>query len=183
MRSRAGDFSSGAWNFSHGGYKHVVRPLKAIAALSQNRVIGDQGRIPWHLPSDFKWFKQNTLGQTLVMGRKTFESIGRPLPGRQTIVLSRGGAVHPGVTQVRDLDQLAMAVESDPREVWVAGGAAIYSLLLPWCSDLFLSWVHRTVAGDTFFPPFENQFVPIAEVLQDPEFTVIHYQNRNRLLA
>lgn len=174
---------SRAWNFLSNHYKQVVRPLKAIAALAENRVIGDQGRIPWHLPSDFRWFKQNTLGQTLVMGRKTFESIGRPLPGRRTIVLSRGSPIYPNVTVVRDLDELALAVEDDPREVWVAGGAAIYAQLLPWCTDLFLSWVHRTATGNAVFPAFEDQFVRIAEVLHEPEFTVVHYQNRNRLLA
>ena len=68
----------------------------AIAAMSENRVIGRGSLIPWHLPEDFKWFKQTTLGHVLVMGRKTFESIGRPLPGRETIVLTRSGFSHPG---------------------------------------------------------------------------------------
>ena len=74
-----------------------ARTVTAIAAMALNRVIGDGNQIPWHLPEDFKWFKQTTLGHVLVMGRKTFASIGRPLPGRETIVLSRSGWSHPGV--------------------------------------------------------------------------------------
>jgi dihydrofolate reductase len=81
-----------------------MKRLKAIAAMSRNRVIGDGNRIPWHLPDDFKWFKQMTTGHTIIMGRKTFESIGRPLPNRKTIVISRSGFAHPGVVTVSNLE-------------------------------------------------------------------------------
>src|ERR1041384_5769359 len=77
-----------------------VPSLKAIAAMSLNGVIGNAGKIPWHLPEDFKWFKKITMGHVLVMGRKTFESIGRPLPGRDTIILSRAGFSYPGLRSV-----------------------------------------------------------------------------------
>ena len=83
-----------------------MKAFKAIAAMSENRVIGADGRIPWHLPEDFRWFKQTTLGHILVMGRKTFESIGRPLPGRQTLILSRQGFSAPGTVTVADLSAL-----------------------------------------------------------------------------
>src|SRR5438046_693149 len=80
--------------------------LHAIAAMSLNRVIGAGNRIPWHLPEDFKWFKRTTTGHVIVMGRKTFESIGKPLPDRETVVLSRGNFVFPGVRVIHDLNEL-----------------------------------------------------------------------------
>mgnify|MGYP001284797458 CR=1 FL=1 len=156
-----------------------VRSFKAIAAMSENRVIGDGGRIPWHLPEDFKWFKRATLGQILVMGRRTYESIGRPLPGRDTYVLSRSGFSAPGIRGVPDVASLDQAVAGDPREVFIAGGAEIYAQLLPRCSDLYLTRVRRTVPGDAFFPPFENSFVRVATVLENDDFVVEHYRQRS----
>jgi dihydrofolate reductase len=160
-----------------------MRSMKAIAAMASNRVIGNHGKIPWHLPADFRWFKQNTLGQVVVMGRKTFESIGRPLPGRQTIVLSRSLPKSSAVPVAHSLEELLPLIEEDPREIWVAGGAEVYTLLLPHCSDLWITHVKQEIAGDAFFPPFENRFVRLGEVEDTPEFTIVHYQNRNRLLA
>ncbi len=157
--------------------------MKAIAAMASNRVIGNHGKIPWHLPADFRWFKQNTLGQIVVMGRKTFESIGRPLPGRQTIVLSRTLPQSSAVPVASSVEALLPMVEDDPREIWVAGGAEVYTLLLPHCSDLFMTHVKQEVSGDALFPLFENRFVRLGEVEDTPEFTIVHYQNRNRLLA
>jgi len=153
-----------------------VKHFKAIAAMSENRVIGRGNQIPWHLPEDFKWFKQTTTGQIVVMGRKTFESIGRPLPNRETIILSRSGFAYPGVRTVGDLNQLDPAQES--REMFICGGAEIYALALPRCSDLYLTVVKRVVEGDAFFPPFEASFALAAEVLDRPEFKILHYRNQ-----
>lgn len=153
-----------------------MKGFKAIAAMSLNRVIGDGNRIPWHLPEDFKWFKQTTLGHVLVMGRKTFESIGRPLPGRETIVLSRAAWSHPGVQTVAGFD--AIASLAGDREVFICGGAQIYGQALPLCSDLFLTLVKREAAGDAFFPPFEDRFELVAELRDTPEFKILHYRNR-----
>lgn len=154
-------------------------PFKAIAAMSLNRVIGAGNRLPWHLPEDFRWFKRMTTGQVIVMGRKTFESIGRPLPNRTTVVLTRAGAPIPGVRVVADLGQLDAA---DPafagREIFICGGAQIYQQALPRCSDLYLTLVLREVEGDTFFPPFEDRFALAGEVLAHPEFRILHYQAR-----
>src|ERR1043166_1648570 len=86
-----------------------VKPFKAIAAMSLNRVIGSGNKIPWHLPEDFKWFKQMTTGQVVVMGRRTFESIGKPLPNRTTIVLTRSPQPIPGAQVIADLNELAAA--------------------------------------------------------------------------
>src|SRR3989442_491152 len=97
--------------------RSLMSDLKAIAAMSLNRVIGQGNKIPWHLPEDFKFFKQTTMGHILLMGRKTFESIGRPLPGRETIVLSRSGFVFPGVHSVSDLSQIDW--KNEPRTVFI----------------------------------------------------------------
>ena len=150
-----------------------MRPFKAIAAMSLNRVIGAGNRIPWHLPEDFKWFKQMTTGQVIVMGRKTFESIGRPLPNRTTIVLTRSAGPIPGVRTVSDLGQIdAAGAELAGRELFICGGAEIYQQALPLCSDLYLTLVQRVVEGDILFPPFEDDFELAEEVLARPEFKI-----------
>jgi dihydrofolate reductase len=155
-----------------------VKHLKAIAAMSLNRVIGDGNKIPWHLPEDFKWFKQMTTGNVIVMGRKTFESIGKPLPNRETIVLSRSDFSFPGVRTIKQIEELNAL--SEGRQIFICGGAQIYEQTLPLCSDLYLTLVKREVSGDTFFPVFEDQF-ELAEELRDlPEFKILHYRNRSR---
>ena len=148
----------------------------AVAALSTNRVIGRGGAIPWQLPEDFKWFKKMTTGNVVVMGRKTFESIGKPLPNRDTIVLSRGTFAHPGVQVVRSLDELAPLVAG--REVFIAGGAQIYAQALPLCSDLYLTLVKREVEGDAVFPPFEDRFELVETVQDNADFKILHYRKR-----
>jgi len=153
-----------------------MKHFKAIAAMSENRVIGRGNRIPWHLPEDFKWFKSRTTGQVIVMGRKTFESIGKPLPDRATIVLSRSPFAHPGVRTVSELGRINL--DNETREVFICGGAQVYAQALPLCSDLYLTLVKRVVEGDVFFPPFEDRF-ELAEELRDcPEFKILRYLNR-----
>jgi dihydrofolate reductase len=150
--------------------------FKAIAAMSLNRVIGNGLKIPWHLPEDFKWFKETTMGEVLVMGRRTFESIGRTLPGRETMVLTRGDFSHPEVTVIRSLDEVAPRLNG--RTCFIAGGAQIYEQALPRCSDLWLTIVQREVEGDVFFPEFENQFEEVAVLRAEAEFCIVHYRNR-----
>ncbi len=155
-----------------------MKPFKAIAAMSLNRVIGNGNRIPWHLPEDFKWFKKMTTGHIVLMGRKTFQSIGKPLPNRQTIVLTTSLQPIFGVEIAANLDEIAELVPStDPRDVFICGGAQIYQQALPRCSDLYLTLVNRTVEGDAFFPPFEDRFKLIETVSQNPDFKILHYQN------
>jgi dihydrofolate reductase len=150
--------------------------FKAIAAMSLNRVIGAGQRIPWHLPEDFKWFKRMTTGQVLVMGRRTYEAIGKPLPNRTTLVLSRSGHSISGVRVVSGFSEIDLT--SETREVFICGGAQVYGQALPLCSDLYLTLVKRTVEGDTFFPEFESRFVPVSTVLENAEFQITHYRNR-----
>jgi dihydrofolate reductase len=153
-----------------------LKTFKAIAAMSLNRVIGRGNQIPWHLPEDFKWFKRMTTGNVVVMGRKTFESIGKPLPNRETIVVSRSGFTYPGVRTVASLDEIDL--EKETGEVFICGGAQIYAQTLPQCSDLYLTLVKREVEGDAFFPPFEDQFERAETVFDTPEFTIIHYRRK-----
>jgi len=150
--------------------------MKAVAAMSLNRVIGRDNQIPWHLPEDFRWFKQLTTGHAVLMGRKTFASLGKPLPHRTNIVVTRSGDV-PGVVTVSDLasfDESAYA----PREVFLIGGAQLYAQLLDRCTDLYLSVVQREVEGDACFPEFEHCFDFLDVPLRTADFEVRHYRHR-----
>ena len=153
-----------------------MNTFKAIAAMAENRVIGNKGQIPWHLPEDFKWFKRTTMGQILVMGRKTYESIGRPLPGRETIILSRSQHEIPEARTITDLSKLKQ-LKTD-KTLWIAGGSEVYRQLLPWCSELLLTRVHQTAEGDVFFPKFEGQFHLTGKVLEHSGFTVERWLRR-----
>lgn len=125
-----------------------------IAAVARNGVIGADGGIPWHLPEDFRHFKATTLGHTLVMGRATYDSIGRPLPGRATIVLTRDPAWHAeGVSTAASLEEALALAEGD---VYVAGGATVYAQALPYADAQLLSEVDLAPAGDTFYPAFDR---------------------------
>jgi len=149
--------------------------------MSLNRVIGRGSEIPWHLPEDFKFFKQTTMGHVLVMGRKTFESIGRPLPGRETIVLSRAGFSHPGVRCVARLEELPAPTRD--RQIFICGGAEIYRQALPLCEELYLTLVKREVQGDAVFPEFEDQFELVEEICDTPEFKIRRYLNRDHVAS
>lgn len=150
--------------------------MQAIVAMALNRVIGKGNAIPWHIPEDFKWFKSLTMGNILVMGRRTFKSIGKPLPGRTTFVLSRKDLHIQGVTVIHSLSEVEKHLPpGDKRKVFVCGGAQVYEQALPLCSDLYLTLVNREVEGDAFMPEFESYFIK-AEVLRDePEFRILHY--------
>lgn len=136
--------------------------LAMIVAAARNGVIGRNNALPWHLPEDLRYFKQVTLGKPVVMGRKTFESIGRPLPGRTNIVLTRStDFAHEGVRVVRDLDQ-ALGLAEDIAlidgcdELMVIGGAQIYAEALPRAKRLYLTEVDADIEGDAWLPPWDR---------------------------
>ncbi|WP_439515309.1 type 3 dihydrofolate reductase [Oceanibaculum nanhaiense] len=135
--------------------------FSAIAALARNRVIGQGNGLPWRLPGDLKFFKATTLGKPVVMGRKTFQSIGRPLPGRPNIVVTRDpGFTAEGVHVVRDIDTAldlaaTLARETGAEEVMVIGGAEIYAQALPRLDRLYLTEIDAEIAGDAYFPEIE----------------------------
>jgi dihydrofolate reductase len=125
--------------------------ISIIVAVAENGAIGSGNRLPWHLPDDLKHFKALSLGKPVVMGRRTFESIGRPLPGRPNIVISRqGGLAIDGVRVAHSLDEALAAAGSVP-EVVVIGGAQIFRQVLPRTDTIHLTRVHARVAGDVFF--------------------------------
>ena len=150
--------------------------IKAIVAMAMNRVIGNAGTIPWYLPEDFKFFQATTMGHAILMGRKTYESIGKPLPGRENIVLSRTMPKTEGVTVIRSLDELKEP--TDGRDLFVIGGEEIYRLLLSKIQELYITKVPRTIEGDTRFPEFESAFDAGTKVLETPEFSVSKHQRR-----
>lgn len=129
--------------------------VSLIAAMDEDRVIGIDNRLPWRLPADLQWFKAQTLGKPVLMGRKTFESLGRPLPGRTNIVVSRDPDFAPaGVRVARDADA-ALALAGDATEVMVIGGASFYTQMLPRAQRLYLTRIHTRVRGDAWFPEFD----------------------------
>lgn len=130
--------------------------LSIIVAMAKNRTIGVNNDLPWHLPEDLKYFKATTLGKPILMGRKTFDSIGRPLPGRQNIVITRNAEwQHEGVDVAPSLDA-AIALASDVEEVMVTGGAQIYEMALPFVHRLYVTEVDLEIDGDAHFPEFSK---------------------------
>ena len=139
-----------------------------IVAMAKNRTIGLNGRMPWHLPADLQRFKQLTMGQTLLMGRKTYQSIGRPLPGRQTIILSRDAQFRAeGCHLVSSLEEGIAATQTE--QLFICGGEEIYRQALPLAEQIYLTELLKEVTGDTFFPELPvDQFRQIhAEELLD----------------
>ena len=126
-------------------------PLALVVAIADGGVIGRDGKLPWHIPEDLKHFKAVTTGHTMIMGRKTFESIGRPLPNRRSVVVTRSVAAIPGCDVAPDFTTaltIARTYDFEPR---VIGGASIYEEALVFAAKIFLTEVHRRVEGDTFF--------------------------------
>jgi len=130
--------------------------ISIIAAMDRNHLIGNNNQLPWHLPADFAHFKSVTMGKPVVMGRKTFESIGKPLPGRTNIVLSRNQETQfEGVVCVSNFAD-AVAAVPDAEEMMIIGGSTIYEMLLPHTDRMYLTYVDAAFEGDAWFPEFDN---------------------------
>ncbi|HEV8355935.1 MAG TPA: dihydrofolate reductase [Gemmatimonadales bacterium] len=143
--------------------------VSLVVAVSENRVIGKAGKLPWRLPKDLQHFKKLTLDHTVIMGRKTFEEIQRPLTNRRNVVISRNPGFHPhGVTVVPSLAE-ALALGATEDEVFVVGGGEIYRLALPRADRLHLTVVHAVVEGDTFFPPLDAAWALDEEERHEPD--------------
>ena len=144
--------TSAASEQSHKGVR-----LSLVVAVSENGFIGKDNALPWHLPEDLKYFKALTMGKPILMGRKTYQSIGRPLPGRQNIVLSRDSElVIAGCDVVHSLEHALQIIGAEP-ELMVIGGATLYQLTLPQATRLYLTRVHTHVDGDTQFPAYDAE--------------------------
>ena len=143
--------------------------------MASNRVIGKDGGLPWRLSEDLKWFKKMTLGFPIVMGRKTMESIGRPLPKRRNIVISRTLESLPeGFEGVRSCEE-AITLLSGEREASIIGGAQIYREMLPLCDEVLLSYVFHPYEGDTTLPAFEDEFEMVEVLYRDADFELRRY--------
>ena len=156
--------------------------LAVICAMSENRIIGRSNELPWHLPGDLKFFKQTTLGSPIIMGRKTWESIGRPLPGRSNIVVSRNNQLI--IERVQTADSLTgaiklareIAVPDNVSEVFVIGGAELYKEAFPLAGRLYLTRVHSEVEGDTYLEGFrEKDWIEISR----ETFNVADHEGHN----
>jgi dihydrofolate reductase len=155
--------------------------LSAIVAMASNRCIGKDNTLPWRLPADLKRFKQLTMGHTLIMGRKTYESIGRPLPGRTMVVLTRQEDYAPeGVQVVHSLEQALERARGD--EVFIAGGADLYRQTMERVRRLYLTRIEREYEGDTFFPEVDLSGWRLVEeehhpaTATEPPFTFLTYE-------
>ena len=130
--------------------------ISLVVAMARNQVIGRDNTLPWHLPEDLKHFKAVTLGKPILMGRKTFESIGKALPGRANLVLTRDAAwERPGVVAVRSVDE-ALQRCAGADELAGIGGAEVFQLLMPLATRIYLTRIEADIAGDTVFPPLDR---------------------------
>jgi len=141
--------------------------ISLIAAVAKNGLIGKDNKLPWHLPADLRFFKKTTLGHPIIMGRKSFESIGKALPGRTNIVLTRNAnfAAAENLKIAHSLEEaFEIARETGADECFVIGGAEIYKEALPLCQKLYITRVHGIFDGNTFMPEFEKDFHKISNV-------------------
>ena len=158
-----------------------VNQWNAIVAMSENRVIGMKNQLPWHLPEDLAWFRAKTHGQVLVLGRKTLESLPSLRPENHYIVLTRNTAYTPLAPHVEIVHELTDIPTADPagRSIWICGGSELYRQTLPYCAYLYLTTVKATYEGDTFFPPFEDQFAPEETLRETEQFIIRRYRNNS----
>ncbi len=126
--------------------------ISIVVAMAANGVIGQDNELPWHLPADLKHFKQTTMGKPILMGRKTWESIGRPLPGRTNIVITRDSSYYAAGCIVVDSIEAAISAAGEQDEVMVIGGAELYRQVLPYADTIYLTRIHERFEGDTRFP-------------------------------
>ncbi|MCC5855727.1 MAG: type 3 dihydrofolate reductase [Idiomarina sp.] len=133
-----------------------MQHISLVAAMANDRVIGREGGMPWHLPDELQYFKEITMGKPMIMGRTTFESIGRPLPGRRNIVVSRSAANLPEGVEHAESPAAALALCQDAEEVMVIGGGQIYREFLPLATRMYLTHIELSVDGDTTFPDWSG---------------------------
>lgn len=137
--------------------------ISLIVAHDKNRVIGYENTMPWHLPGDLKYFKETTMAKPMIMGRKTFESIGRPLPGRRNIVITRNKDYqHEGIEVVSSLEE-ALKLADEAEEIMIIGGEQIFKLALPIADRLYVTLIDHEFQGDTYFPAYGDEWTIVSE--------------------
>jgi dihydrofolate reductase len=130
--------------------------ISLICAMANNRVIGLNNQMPWHLPADLKHFKETTMGKPIVMGRKTFESIGRPLPGRRNLVITRNSDYRPDGVEVVSSIEEALELLNEAEEIMITGGGNIYQQTIEMADRLYLTFIDLATDGDAFFPEYQH---------------------------
>ena len=128
--------------------------LSLIVAMDENRLIGSNNKLPWHLPADLAFFKRTTLGKPIIMGRKTFESIGKALPGRRNIVITRDAEFNAETCEVAHSIEAAMSLAYENDEVMLIGGASLYEQTIALATQLYITQIHHCFEGDNWFPEF-----------------------------
>jgi dihydrofolate reductase len=158
--------------------------LSLIYAISQNGVIGWNNKLPWHIPDDLKYFKKVTMGKPIIMGRKTFESIGKPLPGRKNIVITRNqNWYNETVDKVHRIDEAFALCPTDP-ELMIIGGAEIFSATLSLAQKVYVTEIHRDYHGDCFLSPLDRSLwketsrLPFQEKDDNPAFSFVIYEKK-----
>lgn len=153
--------------------------ISFLVAMDQNRVIGKDNKLPWHLPADLKYFKELTMGHPIIMGRKTYESIGKPLPGRENIVITRKkDYIAEGCTIIHSIAEIKELKEKRNDELFVIGGAEIFEQTFSIADRLYITTIEETFEGDTYFPDFnEADWVIVSEEkgVQDERNVYEHY--------
>ena len=152
--------------------------ISIIAALTPNRVLGKDNKLIWHLSEDLKNFKRLTSGNTIIMGRKTFESIGKPLPNRNNIVISSSMPLTPGIEICSSLQQGITKAQTLKKDIFIIGGASIYQQALPLADKMYLSFLKKEYDGDVFFPQFNPEEWIVEEEETFPEFTFKIYRRK-----
>ncbi len=166
----------------------MIKPIiSLVCAMAKNRVIGFKNQMPWHLPADLQHFKAVTMGKPIVMGRKTFESIGRPLPGRHNVIISRNkNYQHDGISVVESIEA-ALELLKDQPEIMITGGGNIYQQCINMADKLYLTFIDLETEGDAFFPDYSHLSLNVVEQIfrlsdennpHNMEF--ITYENKNR---
>jgi dihydrofolate reductase len=152
--------------------------LYHIVAMAENRVIGANGRLPWHFSSDLKFFKQTTMGNTIIMGRKTFDSIGKPLPGRENFVLSRSPQKIEGVTSFASINEALGTVKTE--KAFIIGGAEIFKQTMSQIDGIYLTQIHGKFEGDVYYPEIPKEFKEKsrATLQENPKIEVIFYEKK-----
>lgn len=139
------------------------RMISLIVAHDNNRVIGYENKMPWHLPGELQYFKEQTMGKPMIMGRKTFDSIGRPLPGRKNIVITRNENFHVEGVEVATSIEGALKLAGDVEEVMIIGGEQIFKMVLPIADRLYITHIEHDFNGDTFFPAYGDEWKLISK--------------------
>ncbi|MEW5814131.1 MAG: dihydrofolate reductase [Spirochaetota bacterium] len=157
----------------------MKQKIHIIVAMTEDRIIGRDGKLPWHIVEDLKLFKRLTMGSTVIMGRETFMAIGRPLPGRNNIVVSTTLNQFSGITVVRSVDEAFAKGKEYGRPIFIIGGQEIFQQTLPFTERMYISYIRGKYEGDAFFPVFDPAKWEVVQQEPYREFTLVVYEKKH----